>query len=523
MPGVRYTFEDWTLDCVRGELISAQGNIVLRPKSFEVLKFLLQNAGRLISRDEVLTSVWSGVTVTEESLTQCVSEIRQALGDAEQRIIKTVPKRGYLVSVAVRTASSDAQDGEFDRYRIKQPVAAQSDSPSLAVLPFTNLSGDPSQEYISDGITEDVINGLSYFSDLSVIASNSSFSYKNRSIDVREIGRDLGARYIVEGSVRRMGGRIRITAQLVDAHTGIRRWAERFDRPLEDVFAVQDDIARSIIRIVVAHVGHAEVERVSRKPPNSWTAYDLMMQGDQAQRALDQSWNSQYLREARQFFAEALKVDPGNARICAKLGHTYVRAYADPAGPDLGNRQELERGYALALRSVALDPNLPLARAQLGWAYFWMNQLDAAIEQFEKAVALNPNFTDYRFSAILVFVGQPERALEVLHAHVRLDPFHPPALHAIQGHALFMLKRYPEAVAALRECIRRAPHIVFAQVWLAAALVAIGQRTEAQDTIAEVLRRFPNLTTENWPVFSLYRHAHDSAHMNEAVRAAGFA
>lgn len=511
-----YTFDRWTLDCSSGALSAAGREITLRPKSFDVLRFLVENAGRLVSREEVLTAVWPGLTVSEESLTQCVSEVRNALDDASQRIIKTVPKRGYLFGPAV----SNGRNAEPSK-AVAAPVRQMLERPSLAVLPFANLSGDPSQEYLSDGFTEDIINGLSYFSDLAVIARNSSFSYKGRAVDVREAGEQLGVRYIVEGSVRRMGDRIRITAQLVDTQSGIRQWAERFDRALGDVFAIQDEITQSIVRIVVAHIGNAEVERVSRKQPDSWTAYDLMMQGDQAQRVLEQSWDPHYLYEARGLFAEALKIDPQNARICAKLGHTYVRAYADPAAPDVGSRKDLDRGYELALKAVSIDPNLPLARAQLGWAYFWKNQIDAAVGEFEKAVGLNPNFTDYRFPAILVFAGEPARALDVLQTHVRLDPFHPPQLHPIRSHAFYMLKRYPEALAAVREGLQRAPDILFGHIWLGAILIKLGHPAEARAAIAGALEQVPGLTIEHWPMFSSYRNADDAAHMIDALRAAG--
>jgi adenylate cyclase len=321
MPDQRYTFERWTLDCGRGTLTAETGDIALRPKSFEVLRYLIENAGRLVSRDDLLNAVWPGVTVTEESLTQCVSEVRNALDEPGQRIIKTVPKRGYVFAVPVNSE----HHGER-QVAVSPPLASRAlDDPSIAVLPFANLSGDASQEYLSDGITEDIINGLSYFSNLSVIARSSSFSYKGRAIDVREVGRQLGVRYIVEGSVRRMGDRIRITADLVDAQSGVRRWAERFDRELGDIFAIQDGITHSIVRIVVAHLGNAEGERVSRKLPNSWTAYDLLMQGEQALQAYEQSWEPSQLYEARRHFAEAHKSDPGDARICALTG-TYLRS-----------------------------------------------------------------------------------------------------------------------------------------------------------------------------------------------------
>ena len=383
MPEPRYTFDRWTLDCSRGTLAAGTEDIPLRPKSFEVLRHLIENAGRLVSRDDVLGAIWPGVNVTEESLTQCVSEVRQALGDTHQRIIKTMPKRGYIFASPVSCDGVAGQESEAASVLARRdegaevntaPLRHALEGPSIAVLPFVNLSGDASHEYLSDGITEDVINGLSRFSDLSVIARNSSFSYKGRTVDVREAGKQLGVRYMVEGSVRRFDERIRINAQLVDAQTGVQRWSERFDRELGDIFTVQDEITQSIVAIVVAHLGNAEIERVSRKPAGSWTAYDLILQGDLAQNLAEQFWDAKYVYEARKLYAEALRNDPGNARVYAKLGHTHVRAYADPASPDRSSLTELERGFDLARQAVGLDPNLPLARAQLGWAHAWKRQ-----------------------------------------------------------------------------------------------------------------------------------------------------
>jgi len=507
-----FRFEGFTLDVTRGCVRSGERELELRPKSFEVLRFLVQNADRLVSKDELMTAIWPDVFVTEDSLSRCISDVRIALGDAQHRIIKTVPRRGYLFGVPI----SSREEASLP------PSAPQLlDGASVAVLPFANLSGDASQEYLSDGITEDIINGLSYFPDLSIIARNSSFSYKGRAIDVREVGRQLGVRYIVEGSMRRFGDRIRITAQLVDAQSGVQRWAERFDRDLGDVFAVQDEITQSVVAILVAHLGNEEGERVLRKPASSWTAYDLLMQGDQALRAYEQSWAPAQLYEARRNFAEAHKVDAENARICAMLGHTFVRAYADPAVQDFGVRDVLKHGYELVSQAVGLDPNLPLARAQLGWAFFWMHQPDAAVSEYEKAFALNPNFSDWRFPVVLVYAGAPLRALDVARAHVRLDPYHPPHLHAFQGHALYMLKRYQEAVMPLRECIRRGPLVLLGHVWLAATLVRLGQRAEARAIIAEVRKRAPQMSLKRWPAPWLYRNPDDADHMIEALREAG--
>ena len=457
--------------------------------------------------------------MTEESLTQCVSEIRDALGDTEQRIIKTLPRRGYVFAAQVQPTAA-VQVGATAQMVESVPRASE-ERPCVTVLPFANLSGDAAQEYLSDGITEDVINGLSYFSELSVIARNSSFSYKGHAIDVRHIGRDLGAHYIVEGSARRFGGRIRITAQLIDAQSGIRRWAERFDREIGEVFAVQDEITRAVISIVVAHVGRAERERVSRKVPSSWTAYDLLMQGQQALRAYESSWAPEHLYEARRLLADAYKADPADAGICALLGHTYIRGYAEPRIEELGDQRILERGYELISKAVSLDPNSQLVRAHLGWTLFWMHKPEGALAEYDKAFAINPNFSDWRFPVVVVYAGMAERALELVQAQIRLDPFHPPHTHAFQGHALYMLRRYREALTPLRECIRRGPDVLLGHVWLAATLIRLGESTEAKQIMAGVLRRAPLMTLARWRAPTLYRNSQDSIHMIEALREAG--
>jgi adenylate cyclase len=203
------------------------------------------------------------------------------------------------------------------------------------------------------------------------------------------------------------------------------------------------------------------------------------------------------------------------------LGHTYARAVADPVVPEFGDPDVLKHGYALASKAVELDPNLPLVRALLGWTLGWMHEPDAAVREYEIALALNPNFWDWRFANVLVYAGAASRALDVVQAHLRLDPFHPPHVHAFRGHALYMLKRYAEAVAPLRESIRRGPQVLLGHVWLAATLVRLGERTEAREIIAEVLKRAPKMAAR-WRAPTLYRNPQDSAHLIEALREAGF-
>src|SRR5712671_5154169 len=288
-----FRFEGYTLDIACGALRTADRDLQLRPKSFEVLRYLVENAHRIVTRKELMKAVWPNVIVTDQVLTHCVSEVRQAIGDGQQTIVKNIPRRGYRFTAPVLRVATGATAGPQPASPTSEPPPpsldfgsrAQSpllDRPSVAVLPFANLSGDPQQDYFSDGITEDITTELSRFSELLVIGRNSAFQYKGKAVDLRQIGRELDARYLLEGSVRRSGNRIRITAQLIDAATGTYRWGERYDRELHDAFAVQDEVARAIVALLAAHVNRAEIERALLKPPAAWEAYEYYLRGAEA-------------------------------------------------------------------------------------------------------------------------------------------------------------------------------------------------------------------------------------------------
>src|SRR5262249_2076158 len=284
-----FQFEGYTLDVARSSLRTADRDVELRPKSFEVLCYLVENAGRLVTKEELIEAIWPDVIASDELLAHCVSEARHALGCVRQTRIKTVPRRGYRFVAPVARMVTNAGALPSAAAGAKgapsgSDVGLGLNRPSVAVLPFANLSGDPQQDYISDGITEDITTELSRFSELIVIARNSAFQYKGKAVDIRQVGRELGARYILEGSVRRTGDCIRITAQLVDAVSGYHRWAERYDRELHDVFAVQDEVVRTIVATLAAHVNRAEIVRVLLKAPATWEAYDYYLHGAEALR-----------------------------------------------------------------------------------------------------------------------------------------------------------------------------------------------------------------------------------------------
>jgi adenylate cyclase len=493
------------------------GEINLRPKSFEALRYLVENPGRLIPRDEFIKAVWPNTTVTDESLTNCIGDVRRAIGDRHQTIVKTMPRRGYIF-----TAEVTAEGFVDGRLGPRTPEHTRPDKPSIAILAFTNMSGDPSQEYFCDGITDDIITELSRFSELFVIARNSSFQFKARGSDVRQVGRDLGARYVLEGIIRREGERVRITAQLIDAVTGTHRWADRYDRLLSDVFAVQDEVARTIVSVLAVHVSKAEAERTLNKPPMTWEAYDYYIRAAGIFAAYLSSFRVEELYETRRLLEHSLRIDRNYARAYTLLSNTYTTAWLNPLDADCLNPGVLERACQLARKAVQLEPSLPQARAELGYVSVRRHDYDTAIVEFEKAIALNPNFMDWRFVIVLVYCGQAMRALDVAAAHMRLDPFCPPLVPGWLGFANYMLKRYSEALPPLRELVSRAPNQRGGHLWLAATYARLGQMDKARAAAAEVLRIHPAWTIERaGKPINGFKLPQDAEHYFDGLRKAG--
>jgi adenylate cyclase len=519
-----FQFEGYTLDVARSSLRAADREIQLRPKSFEVLRYLVENADRVVTKDELIKAIWPNVIVTDDALMHCVSEARQAIADSRQTLIATVPRRGYRFAAPVLRIGANAAAAAPTPPCEGEEQGTSLDRPCVAVLPFANLSGDRQQDYFSDGITEDITTELSRFSELMVIACNSAFQYKGRAVDIRQVGRELGARYVLEGSMRRSGGRIRITAQLIDAMTGAHRWGERYDRELHDVFAVQDEMARTIVVILAAHVNRAEIERALLKPPAAWEAYDYYLRGSEAYFFSHLTKRTKgALHQARRLLEQSLAIDPDYARAAAVLAATHRHAYFERSDGDYLNPAALDRALEWAEIAVRLDARLPEARAALGDVLLFKRQHDAAIAEFERALALNPNFTDYRYAAVLAFAGEPARAIEVLEANIRLDPFQSnvPGFMGVKAWANYMLKHYGEAVRLFLECMLRLPNAVGPCAGLAAACAQLGRLEEARKEAAEVLRIYPGFTIESWKRTLPWRDPKDAEHVVDGLRKAG--
>ena len=488
---MRYLFEDYALDTDRRELRRGQDLVPVEPQVFDLLAYLIHNRERVVSKDALLTAIWEGRIVSETSLTSRINSARSAIGDSgqQQRLIKTHLRKGVRFVGAVR---------EEQQHTAEQPTPALAlpDRPSIAVLPFTNMSGDPEQEYFADGIVEDITTELSRFQDLFVIARNSSFQYKGKSVDVRRVGYELGVRYVLEGSIRRSGDHVRISVQLVDAVTGSHRWAERYDRTLEDIYAVQDEVVRTIVAILAAHVKKAETERILLKPPATWQAYDYYMRGTAIWNSYWSSLKTEELYQARRFFERSFAIDATYARACAMLSITYITAWI-PFSSDYRNPDAIDQAYQMARKGVQLDPYSPQALGALGLALACKGQHEASIAAFKKAVVLNPNYSNRGFALALVCAGEPMRAIEVIKANMRLDPFYPPVVPLWSGIAHYMLHRYLEALPLLRESASRAPNFLHAaHAWLAACYAQMGRLGEARVEAAEVLRIEPKYTID---------------------------
>jgi TolB-like protein/Tfp pilus assembly protein PilF len=396
-----------------------------------------------------------------------------------------------------------------------QPLSAGR--PSIAVLPFENLGGDPEQRYFSDGITEDIITELSRNHGLLVIARNSSFQYRDQASDVKRIGRELGAHYVVEGSIRRMGPRIRIAVQLVDVAGGAHLWAERFDRDLEALFDIQDEVVRAIVATISGEVEAAGIEKVRRKRTDSLAAYDCFLRGlEHFNRA-----GSEDTVPARDFFARAAEIDPSFARAHALLAWALVESFWGKLYSDReGAIENLGMALQAAQRAVTLDSNDSLCHFSLGFVHYARKSLDLAAHHFDLATRLNPNdASGISGRAMLeVFAGTAEEALRSVAQARALNPRQPNYYYDLGGIALYQLRRYEEAIRAFECATARQPYI---HRYLAAAYAQAGRPAEARASADRSLALQPQFSLRVWSEWEPYARPADLEHMREGMRKAG--
>jgi TolB-like protein/Tfp pilus assembly protein PilF len=504
-------FGSFTLDldrlCLRG---SSGRQLDLRPKSFEVLRFLAEHAGRVVTKDELMNAVWRDVIVTDESLQVCISEVRRALGDKHQQIVKTVRKRGYLMDVAVSATSAP-----------EAPPLSLPDKPSIAVLPFTNMSGDPEQEYFADGMVEEITTGLSRFRWLFVIARNSSFTYKGRAVDVKQVGRELGVRYLLEGSVRKSANRIRIAGQLIDASSGAHLWADRFEEAIENVFELQDQVTASVVGAIAARLQRAEIERARRKPTESLDAYDLFLRG----LANVYKWTKEGNEEALRLFYKVIELDPdySTAYIAAADCFNQRKGF----GWFIDREEEITEARRLARRAVHLGTDDATVLCFAGYALAYVaRDLDDGAAFIGQALLINPNLAMGWFASgwVNVWLGEPDRAVEHFANAMRLSPIDPNLTFMQQGiaHAHFFAGRYDEALTWAKMALRGLPNGHGSLRIASASCALAGRAEEAKILTARLLEIDPVLRMSNLKnVLGPYRQLEYLAKYADALRKAG--
>jgi adenylate cyclase len=390
------------------------------------------------------------------------------------------------------------------------------DKPSVAVLPFSNLSQDPTQEYFSDGVTEDLITGLSKVSGLFVIARNSAFTYKGKPVKVREVGRDLGVRYVLEGGVQRAGSRVRITAQLVDASTGYHIWAERYDREVRDIFALQDEVTQQIVRTLAVKLTETEKVRLGRAPTGVLEAYDLVLRGHEARKRTTREGNA----EARRLFVQALDLDPEYASAYAGLGWTHLQSWQFLWSTD---RESLERARELGERAIALNDTLAAGYHLLAQISLWRKEHDRAIALAERAVALAPNDADpyEALAEILAWSGRADESIRHIRHAMRLNPHYPFFYLWTIGHAYYLAERRPEALEALGKLVQQNPNFVPAHAYRAVLLSELGRLKDAREAWAAASRLSPGASMQNLRERLPYKRAADLDRFLTAAHRAG--
>jgi TolB-like protein len=515
---VPLAFGDYVLDGGKRELKLGSEQVALEPQVFDVLLYLVQNRDRVVTKDDLISAVWDGRIISESTLTSRITAARKAVGDSgdQQAMIKTYARKGFRFVVDVRVShDGDGSGGPPEQAEITSAASlpeADADSvadearrrassgaalkwvgkPSVAVLPFNNLSGDPEQEYFSDGIAEDIITALSKYRSLVVIARNSSFAFKGAGRDMRQVGLTLGAEYLVEGSVRKIEQRVRITAQLVETEGGRQLWAERYDRDLQALFALQDEITTTLAARIEPEVGAAERLRVERKAVPALHAWDFFRLGT---RYFYKSAPADNL-EAQRLFRRAIELDPKLAEAYGYLSYAIVLSMvyfeAEP------NEERLSEAVAIGRKGVELDDQDGLIRFMYGRALLATKAYGDALAELETAVELNPCLAvSYcGLGDSLAYEGRYSEAIPYFQRAVELSPYDPLrwAFYAYRALAHIFAQEFEQAC----DWAQRATRVPNAHYWAFAHRVsALGHLERPEDcrvAAGELLQRKPDFS-----------------------------
>ena len=514
---MRYLFGNYSLDTGRRELHHGPEPVALEPQVFDLLEYLIRNRDRVVTKADILDAIWNGRAVSDSALSTRINAARLAVGDSgdKQGLIRTLPRKGFRFV------------GEVREQAIAPPLQApakavfpQSERPSIAVLPFDNLSGDPTQDYFADGMAEEITTALARCPSLLVIARNSSFTYKGKATDVRQIANDLGVQYVLEGSVRRSADRLRFAGQLIDANTGLHLWADRFDGDMSDVFALQDRFTASVVATIVPKLQLAEIERQARKPVENLNAYDLLLRALQRQYEFTVAGNN----AALDYLRKALALDPSYAAAMALAAYCYTERRFVGWAKDIAAEQV--EGLHLAARAVELARDDSDVLWMAAWTYWILAQDIRAAQEFAaRSIELNANC-----AAALALAGwievtddNSEKAFELIGQAQRLNPRDPRDWFTLTAMAAACLaaRRFEEAVIWARRSLVRNSRFSSTMRILASSLATLGQTEEAAGLLRRVYEIEPNLTLRTLRSRMTYMHPNVWETFSSGLRLAG--
>jgi TolB-like protein len=490
---MRWLFDNCSLDVERRELRRAGAVVAVEPQVFDLLVHLIRNRGRVVSKDDLLECVWQGRIVSDSALANRINAARTAVGDSGtgQKIIRTLPRKGFRFV-------GEVADEMIDTGAPQSGLASSSrkltlpDQPSIVVLPFVDMSPQQNRDHFADGITEDLITELARIRWLFVIARNSAFVYKDRAVDVKQVSLELGVRYVLEGSVRRSGRRIRISAQLVDATTGVHRWAERYDRDAGEMFAVQDEITSSVAAAVEPQLLTAEGIRTGSLSPSDLSAWELVARAQNHFWRLTQPDYDATVACLQQAITRSPDFAPAHALLGCALVFAAHMGWVDKMFGVAAGRQHAER-------AIVLDDRNPWGHSALGYAAMMQRRTEEAIAEFRQAVSLNPSsaVAQGHLSHGLAFAGYSDEAIKHAETAIRLSPVDPDMARFLGGIAIahYTARRFEEALRFTRENVRLRPGFQGAQRLHAASLAQSGRLEEAHVALSALqLSHRPRLT-----------------------------
>jgi TolB-like protein/DNA-binding winged helix-turn-helix (wHTH) protein/Tfp pilus assembly protein PilF len=520
---MKYSLADLSIDTGR-QLVSRAASPIPLPKlSYDLLLALVRAAPNLVSSDELMKLVWPGIIVSPETVSQRIKLLRDALEDDPRlpRYVAGLRGRGYRIVPAVmqipdRSAGTPPATTSIGA-EVLPPIPDESEAGpervTICVLPFANMSGDPEQAYFSDGITEDVITELSRWRLLAVRSRSASFRYRDAAVDPQQVARELNVRFIVEGSLRRIGERVRISVQLIDSETGSHVWAEKFDRELAQLFAVQDQVVQTIVSTLVGRVWVSNVVRAARKPAASLAAYECVLKGN----AL--AWDDRdVLVEAKRLFEKAIELDPGYGHAHALLASICCLEWQDDPG---NSDAALQKAFTLAKRAVELDENESSCYSRLSWAHLLRRSYDLAFQHAQRALEMNPNnqWIVADMGVTLIYLGQAEEALVWFKRAKEIDPyFNEPWYWRYVGLANTILRRYREALAAFDQLTTH-PYRVSA--YMAGCHARLEEVDRARARAAECLALKPEFSIGHVISKQPFKNPADAASLAETMRMAG--